>query len=104
VHPIAISCWCAFSPWLCLQLCFDYLVLLVRCCCYVDINACEAFRCTDGAGFAQCQDISAAIGGRNNTQGRTCTCRINADVGAALNEAQYYANDTAGCIGKPDVI
>jgi hypothetical protein len=42
-----------------------------------DIDACEDNLCTNGAGFGQCEDISAAIGGRNNAEGRICTCHIS---------------------------
>jgi hypothetical protein len=69
-------------------------------CWRADIDACADNGCTNGDGFAKCEDVSAAIGGLNNADGRTCTCRISADNGAALSGTQYYANDTAGCIGK----
>lgn len=61
---------------------------------------CAAFDCTDGDGYARCADVTAADGGRNNAEGRTCSCHVSDDAEAAVSTTQYYANDTAGCIGK----
>jgi hypothetical protein len=71
------------------------------CCCWpADINACVANDCTDGDGIALCADMVASAGGRNDAAGRTCSCRVSGEAGAALDETRFYANDTAGCIGE----
>lgn len=70
------------------------------CCWPAEIDACDAFDCTDGVGFAFCEDVLASSGGRNNNEGRTCSCRVSDDASATVSDTQYYANDTAGCIGE----
>ena len=71
----------------CFNHCMHYILLLLA-----DVEACQLFPCSTNGGPVTCGDISAALGGGNNSQGRTCTCDNTA--------TQFYANETAGCVGE----
>lgn len=70
-----------------------WLMPPVVACCFIcaaaDIDACVAFPCQQAGASTVCTDL---LNAPNTTDGRSCVC--------ADPVTKYYANDTAGCIGK----